>query len=86
MAGSDDRGHQAGVEKIYRRMGRALHRGTGLRLSADDVRELVEVDDAVARAMANACGRPEAPGDVQSDGPLPTSEARRATQEYFADD
>lgn len=71
--------------KIYRRMGHALHKGTGLRLSADDVAELVFGDDAVGMAMSNVCGYPEDPHEVREHGPKPAREAQAAEREYDED-
>ena len=68
---------------IYRRMGLALHKGTGIRLSADDVAELVFGDNAVGTAMSNVCGYPESPHDVQEHGPKPASEAEKIEREYY---
>lgn len=69
--------------KIYRRLGYALHKGTGMRLSADDIAELVFGDNAVGRAMSNVCGYPECPSDVQEHGPKPACEAEKIEREYY---
>ena len=44
------------VVDIYKRLGRALKRGQGVRLSAEELITLVWEDDAVGRALAGCCG------------------------------
>ncbi len=73
------------IRKIYRRMGQSLHRGRGLRLSADDVRVLVYQDDAVGLAMANICGYPESPSAVEEHGPKPATNTEAAQREHGDD-
>lgn len=81
----DANGRSSHLCKIYRRMGFALHRGHGMRLSPDDIRELVYGDDAVGTALANICGHPEQPEDVEHKGPLSPDEASRIAREHYGE-